>query len=82
MSESQTIDAIERDAPSLRALVQHLPPRMRRFLIAFLLAVVQILLAQGIAELRDDSATHEDVRRAVHAAIYKVEREGMALRER
>ncbi len=42
---------------------------MQTALIVFLWAVIQILLAQGLAELRDDSATKEEVREAVEQAI-------------
>jgi hypothetical protein len=62
-------EAIADEAPSLRPLLERFGPAMQRALIVFLLAVIQILAAQELAELRDDSATKQDVARAVEQAI-------------
>lgn len=62
-------EAIAIEAPALKPLLDRFSPTMRGALIAFLWVVIQILLAQGVAELRDDSATKRDVQQAVEQAI-------------
>lgn len=61
------------EEPALRPLVERLAPKMRAAFITFLLVVVELLLSQGISELRDDSATREDVRLAVEEALERVQ---------
>ena len=69
LSADAAAEAVVREAPSLEPLVQRLAPAMQRAFFWFLLMVIQVLLAQGLAELRDDSATRQDVRDAVVAAV-------------
>lgn len=68
-------EAVLAEAPALRSLVERYAPRMRQAFVVFLLMVIELLLAQGIAELRDDSATREDVRKAIEQALEQVQHE-------
>jgi hypothetical protein len=61
--------AVEEEAPELASLLQRLRPRMGRALIVFLVAVLQILGGEVLAELRDNSATKADVEQAVEMAM-------------
>jgi hypothetical protein len=69
-------EAIASEAPALNPLLERFGPKMRMALLALLWAVFQILLAQGVSELRDDSATREEVRRAVEQAVRKTQQAG------
>jgi hypothetical protein len=42
---------------------------MQKALIFLLLMVFEILIQQGVSELRDDSATRQDVQEAIEQAI-------------
>jgi hypothetical protein len=69
ISEKAAAQAVVDEAPSLAPLMERYEPNMRRALIVFLFALVQILLAQAVSEFRDDSATRQDVENAVAKAI-------------
>jgi len=69
ISEKEAAEAVAEEAPALVPLWEQLRPRMGRAFVVFLLAVVQILLTQAIAEHRDHSATKQDVQNAVEQAI-------------
>jgi hypothetical protein len=69
MTEDAAAEAIAAEAPVLVPLIARLQPMMRRAFIVFLWAVIQILIVQGVSELRDDSATRDDVRQAVEQAV-------------
>jgi hypothetical protein len=75
ITEDEAEQAVVEEAPSLAPLLEQFGPTMRRALIVFLLAAVQILAAQTVAERRDDSATREDVRRAVEGAVERCQQE-------
>ena len=71
---AQAIEAVIAEAPDLRPLVERYGPKMQKALIKFLLFLFTVLIAQGVSELRDDSATREDVRKAVEQAVQKQQR--------
>jgi hypothetical protein len=71
MPTEAAADAIADEAPALKRLFDRYP-KMGRALIKWLEIIVVILLAQGLAELRDDSATRHDVQQAVEQAIMQV----------
>ena len=75
MTADAAAEAVTAEAPSLKPLFERFEPRMQRALIFFLATVIQVLLAQGIAELRDDSATKHDVQEAVERAITECQRQ-------
>jgi hypothetical protein len=59
--------------PKLAELIKRLRPKMGRAVIWFLLTVLTILMAQWYTEQRDDSATREDVEKAVERAVQESE---------
>jgi hypothetical protein len=65
LSKEEAAGAIAAEVPEVRALLDRYGPVMRKAFLVFLWAVFQILVAQHVAELRDDSATRADVERAV-----------------
>jgi hypothetical protein len=75
MPPEAAAEQVVAEAPSLRPLVEHLAPRMRKAFVWFLLLVIELLLQQGVSELRDDSATREDVRVAVEEAMRHVQQQ-------
>jgi hypothetical protein len=68
-------EEIVRAAPELGALVQRYAPTMRRAFFRFLCTVLTILASQGLAELRDHSATPVQVRQAVERAVHECQAE-------
>jgi hypothetical protein len=75
LSADAATDAVAEEAPELRPLLERYGPTMRTALVWLLLALVQVLIAQGLAELRDDSATREDVRKAMDQAVEQCKQE-------
>jgi hypothetical protein len=62
-------EAVVDEAPELRPLLERYGPKMQAALLFLLALIVQTLIQQGVAELRDDSVTRGDVRRAVERAV-------------
>jgi hypothetical protein len=75
MSTDAAVEAVTNEAPSFKPLLDRYGPRMRKAFILFLLTVIQILIAQGLSELRDDSATKQDVKQAVEQAVAECKRQ-------
>lgn len=76
LSPDNILSAVAEEEPSLSPLLERVPPPMRRAFIVFLFALLQILVAQGLAELRDDAATRGDVQNAVETAVQRCITEG------
>jgi hypothetical protein len=69
ISDDSAAQAVMEEAPVLAPLVRRFGPTMQRALVYLLLTIINILLAQGLSELRDDSATRQDVIDAVNRAV-------------
>jgi hypothetical protein len=76
ISADEAARAVAEQVPSVAPLLERYGQQMQRALFIFLLAVVQILAGQALAEARDDSATRDDVRRAVAEAVQQAESGG------
>jgi hypothetical protein len=73
---------IAEDSPEVASLLDRAPAAARKVLIWVLLAAIQILAAQAVAELRDQSATPADVERIVAEHDRDMQREVQAAVER
>jgi hypothetical protein len=69
ISDADATEAVAEEAPELRPFLDRFGPKMGRALLWFLLAAIQILAAQYLAENRSDAATPADVQRAVEQAV-------------
>ena len=76
MPDEAAVQAVVAEAPSLAPLIERFRPVMGKALIFFLTMVIQIIVSQGVQELRDDSATRADVQRAVEQAIRDCQEQG------
>lgn len=72
-SDESAFEELRNASPALSALIDHFSPTMKKALIVFLWFVIQMLLSQGISELRDDSATRTDVQEAVEHAVQEMQ---------
>jgi hypothetical protein len=70
-SPERVFEAVAKKEPSLQPLLEKVSPRMRKAFVLFLIWLLQTLATQGLAELRDDAATKNDVRQAVELAIQR-----------
>jgi hypothetical protein len=77
VSDDEVAKAVAEEVPELAPLLARLRPKMGRALIFFLLAVVQLLAAQVLAEHREHAATLDDVQHAVEQAVQKC-RDGLS----
>jgi hypothetical protein len=69
ITEEAATQAIAAEDPELASFIARLRPKMGKALIWFLLAIVQILVAQAVAEHRSHAVTPADVQRAVERAV-------------
>jgi hypothetical protein len=58
-------ESLRSELPSFGVLIDRVPPRMRRAVVKVLLFAVGALAQQTLAEVRDHSATPQDVRQTV-----------------
>lgn len=75
ISEAAARQAVEDEAPAFRPIMERFGPRMRKAWVFLLLAIFNALIAQGIAELRDDAATRADLERTIEEVLERC-REG------
>ena len=74
MDPEEAAAAVVKEAPELEPLIDRFRPKMGVALYAFLWFVFQILAAQVLAEVRDDSPSTSDVRQAVEEAVRQCQR--------
>jgi len=66
---AEVTDAVAEAVPEAARWFAQMQALMGRAFLPFLFVVLQLLAAQLIAEARDDSATREDVERAIAGAV-------------
>jgi hypothetical protein len=66
LDQEEAISQIAEESPEIRSLLERVPERFRQIFIWVLLQAIVVLAAQGVSELRDNSATPGDVQRIVH----------------
>ena len=79
-NDAEVASAIAKDAPQVSALYLRLSPRMRHALVAFLIAVVQMIAQHEFDAWTSDSATQGDVQQATSRLHSELEREQAATR--
>ncbi|MGI8712096.1 MAG: SEC-C metal-binding domain-containing protein [Solirubrobacteraceae bacterium] len=75
LAQDEAVRQIARESPEIERLLQRVPKNLRKVLIWVLLQAIVVLAAQGVADLRDDSATPADVQRIVRQHEQSVRRE-------